>query len=484
MSQLYTGLVNETVVEAVRVALDAYAAEHHITPEASARPGVITAAEEDVIRRAVLTGLQGLRSVQTKLTDVTREAASGGGVVTSENLQALHAARVDSAASLKDAMAELMADAPALQDVVQQVSQRIREHLQDSRVPDTRDASAVAAVYTAAPDVTRVLAAAVERQVTLRAEAAQTRAAQPSATAASTVVAYSAEHWVWLVATLVVGYVAVRVVFGRLLRFGGLMHRHHRSRTVLIGLPESGKTALFAQLVRRMQLRETRTSMQVSVGPLLAAAEHGLSATADGITIVDCPGHPRLREGMLRAVADAVNVIVVIDAVTVQDSQHEGVAALAELLLGVLQSPEFFGVRRLLFVCTKRDEVTSYAAKAVRKLLEAAMVASIESRQNGMGRVESVRDSNNVVVASRGRKRTAGGRRYVLSLEGDDSMAGGGEMRSANRRDVHGAGGGGAHRFSFEQLGIPFAFVDVSSRPHPTEHRYSVAPVEEFVVGK
>ncbi|KPA84335.1 putative mitochondrial hypothetical protein [Leptomonas pyrrhocoris] len=501
MSQLYTALVNETVVEAVQVALDNYAAAHRTGPEVSTLPGVVTSAEEDVIRRAVLVGFQSLRHVQSTITTANQNTLNNG-VAVNDDAQALHTARAGAAASLQEALSCLMHNATAMQDVVQQVAMCIRAHLGDNHRPGTHDAETVASIYQAAPEVTQVLEAAMEQQLAWReSEAAAERGAAEasySSIVSHHLSAVSAAQWMWLAATLVMGYLVVRLLFGRVLGLGDALSRRRRRRrtTVLIGLPGSGKTALFGQLVRRMQLRETRTSMRENVGSLLVATERGMPATAPGVRIVDCPGHPRLRERMLTAVGEAVNVVVVIDAVTVQDSQHEGVAALAELLLGVLQSPEFYGVHKLLFACTKRDEVTSYAAKAVRKLLEAAMVASIASRQNAMGRVESVRDSNNTVISSkRGKLGGGSGRRYVLSVEGGDGSGGGacagaardvtrGHLRGATAAAVSAAGarGVGGKRFSFEQLGIPLAFVDVSSRPHPTEHKYSVSPIEEFIL--
>ncbi|KPI86050.1 hypothetical protein ABL78_4888 [Leptomonas seymouri] len=490
MSELYTGLVNETVVEAARVALEHYAAEHHTGSEARVLPGMITSAEEDVLQKAVLVGLHNLCRVQSTITTGSIHELNEG-VSVNGDVQATNMAKADAAALLREGMLRLLHNATALQDVVQQVVTRIRTHLGSSNQLGTRHPEAVVSIYGAAPEVTLVLESAVEQQLLWKDSLA---AASSRATATPYPSDFSAVQWVWLSAALVLGYLVVRLVFGRALGLGAVFSRRRRTKTVLIGLPDSGKTALFGQLVRHMQLRETRTSTRENTGPLLAAKKRGMPDTAPGVSIVDCPGHPRLRERMLRAVGEAVNVVVVIDAVSVQDSQHDGVAALAELLLGVLQSPEFYGVQRLLFSCTKRDEVTSYASKAVRKLLEAAMVASIESRQNAMGRVESVRDSSNTVITSRNRKSGRGGgtgRHFVLSVEGGDGVgsAGAGGHHDITRSHLRGAaavaaGGAvdGGKRFSFEQLGIPFSFVDVSSRPHPTEHMYSVTPVEEFIL--
>jgi signal recognition particle receptor subunit beta len=488
MSQMYMALVNETVVEAVRVALDDYAMSHDTTPEVNALPGIITTAEEEVIHRAVLVGLQNLCRVQRIVSSTSSQQHTVGydDRPLADDDATAAATRAEAAASLRKGFGLLMHNNTALQDVVHRVVTSIQAYLGESRQSGKRDGGAVAGVYSAAPEVTQMLGDAVEQQLLWNGGEAGTQAAAGQTSVVTQLGSFSAGQCVWLSATLLAGYLIFRLVFGGTLGIGATLNRRRRTRTALIGLPDSGKTALFGQLVRRIQLRETRTSMRESVGPLLVAKEQGISETTPGITIVDCPGHPRLRDHMLRAVGEAVNVVVVIDAVTVQDSQHDGVAALAELLLNVLQSTEFYGVQRLLFACTKRDEVTSYAAKAVRKLLEAAMVASIESRQNAMGRVESVRDSNNTVIASTNRKSGRGGnagRHYVLSVDdcGDAGGVDGGQglTRSHLRGD-----GGGVKRFSFEQLGIPVFFVDISSCPHSTEHKYSVAPIEAFILDK
>lgn len=473
MSVLEASLVNATVMEAVRLALDRHAAEGHVTTGDGNSAG-LSAEQEQVVRAAVLAGLQDLSS----------------------------AGEPASSRTVRAALTQLMRNASATQSVVQQALASIRTHLCAPKTTEGAGghraapddvAAAAAVVYAATPDVTRAL----EHAVAAAAAAATTAPPTPAEVRDGSIAAHlgslSGAEWMWLSASLLLGWLVVRFVFGRLLGFSGAgLSRRPRTSTVLIGLPDSGKTALFAQLVRHQQLRESRTSMRANAGFLCAVAQHGRAESAAGVRVVDCPGHPRLREEMLRAVAEAVNVVVVIDAVTVQDNQQEGVAALAELLLSVLQSPEFYGVRRLLFACTKRDEVISYASKAVRKLLEAAMVASIESRLNTMGRVESVRDSKNTVITGRGKSGgggAGGGRRYMLSVDGGAAGAAdaGGEAAVVQQARLRGAAAaaavGGSKGFSFEQLGIPVAFVDVSSRPNAAEHRYTVTPVEEFVLG-
>ncbi|KAG5469547.1 hypothetical protein LSCM1_02770 [Leishmania martiniquensis] len=488
MSVLDAVVVNQTIIEAVRVALEQYTAGgHQITAKANAA-GMPTE-QENVIRGALLAGLKSYWAAAQQHATGVASQGSAKEMEGSAHSHPVGAMTAIATRTLSAALEQLQRNATATQEVVQQALLSIGAHLRSvaSHRGDDDESIAAAAVYAATPEVTRALEAALSAQSVFAADGVK------SASVASPVEArggvaqlsgLSAVQWVWLLATLVLGYVLVSFVFGRLLGFGGALNRRRpRSNTVLIGLPDSGKTALFMQLVHHQQLLESRTSMHANIGYMCAAAQYGLSKGAKGVRVVDFPGHPRLREGMLRAISEAVNVVVVIDAITVQDSQQEGVSAVAELLFSVLQAPEFYGVQRLLFACTKRDEITSYTSKSVRKLLEAAMVTSIASRQNVIGRVESVRDSSNTVITGEGKSGSGrhGGRRYLLSLDATDNHDLGSEAAAAQGH-LRGASGVSAKSFSFEQLGIPIAFVDVSSRPNVAEHKYSVTAVEDFLL--
>lgn len=491
MNVSHAVLVNETIIEAVRVALDKYTAEGHQLSAARGDTG-LSVEEEKVIRSGVLAGLQDLcAAAQQSLThrESLENAKEADGVA---HVHPATAMTLATPRAWNSALARLGRNATAMQDAVQQAVSSIWTHLRSSasRQGDGVQPIAATAVYAATPEVIRALeAAAAVQHAVAGDDALPAGAASPMTVGsiAARLSTFSSAEWVWLSGTLVLGYLVVFFVFRRILRFGGVLSRRRpRTTTVLIGLPGSGKTALFVQLVHHQQLLDSRTSMRENIGYMSAAAQHGRSKGMAGVKVVDCPGHPRLYQGMLRVLSEAVNVVVVIDSVTVQDNRQEGVAALAELLLNVLQSPEFYGVRRLLFACTKRDEVISYASKAVRKLLEAAMVASIESRQNAMGRVESVRDGNNAVITSEGKSgggRSGGDRRYMLSLDGADSDDGG-EQAPPHHGHLRGAAGARAKSFSFDQLGIPLAFVDVSSRPNAAEHKYSITILEDFLLGK
>ncbi|KAG5495238.1 hypothetical protein JKF63_02293 [Porcisia hertigi] len=490
MTLLSSVLVNETIVEAVRVALERFTAEGHQLMRATSDANM-PVEQESVIRRAILAGLQDFCAAVQQKIPAMAAMESTKGYHSDPDSHLANEMAVRTPPTLAAAFARLARNASATQELVQQVFSIIVSHLRNSE--DRREGHIESppsiVLYAATPEVTEVVeAAAAAQPIALADNFMPNIAALPMTP--ETIVAhlrsFSPAQWVWLSAALLLGYLLVRFIVGRLLGFCCVgSRRRPRMTTVLIGLPNSGKTALFAQLVHHQQLLETRTSMCPNTGYMFAAAQRGRSKSSMGIKVVDCPGHPRLYEGMLEAVNEAANVVVVIDSVTVHDPQEGGVAALAELLTNVLQTPEFYGVRRLLFACTKRDEVISYASKAVCRLLEAAMVVSIESRQNAVGRVESVRDVNNKTIISTGKSSggsRGGNRRFVLSVDYCDSDRTFGEAASGHDR-LTGSAGARAKSFSFQQLGIPVDFVDVSSRPNTAVHSYSTAPIKQFLQG-
>ncbi|EPY38978.1 signal recognition particle receptor subunit beta [Angomonas deanei] len=173
-------------------------------------------------------------------------------------------------------------------------------------------------------------------------------------------------------------------------------------------------------------------------------------------TIVDFPGHRRLQGNLWEALAEAKKVVVVIDSITIHDDHQEGAGALAALLFSLLQSPEFIGVQQVVFACSKRDELTSYTAKAVQKLLEAAMTRTIESKQGDIGSVDRVVDGKGTVI-----QRKATGNRRSLNLECENG------------------------KFSFQSFGdscrVPISFVEVSANPNPGEHKFNTQPLVEFI---
>lgn len=269
--------------------------------------------------------------------------------------------------------------------------------------------------------------------------------------------------------------VIVAVVLFRVCGGGGNTVR--RTAVLLMGLPNSGKTCLFSQLTTGVDA-PTCTSMEINEGwtaanpnPSLPSSSSPQAGTEDGdgpastsgkSWIIDHPGHRRLYPSLRETLRRAKKVVLVVDSVTIHDDRHEGAAAVAELLYSFTQMPEFYGVKALLIACTKRDELTSYSSKAVRKLLEVAMTTCIQSRRGELSQVDQVMDSKGVVVGKRGGERSgagSGGRHFTLDLAEDES-------------------------FSFEDhMPVPVTFADVSGRTAGDQDNvgFSVAPVLRFI---
>lgn len=229
--------------------------------------------------------------------------------------------------------------------------------------------------------------------------------------------------------------------------------RPHRETVLLIGLPGSGKTLLFAQLTSAgpPSTTPTCTSMTVNRALVHGSGDNGASF----LELVDHPGHRRLYPSLDLEMQRARKVVLVVDAVTIHDDRVDGAGAVVELLYRVIKSSHFYGVSELLIACTKRDEITSYSAKAVKRLLEAAMTTCIRSHRSDLNQVDRVVDAKGVVVGEANRRAEDDwGRRHELELP--------------DRRS-----------FSFDtDMPISFQFADVSSLPSSD---YTVKPVAEFM---
>ncbi|EKF26655.1 hypothetical protein MOQ_009645 [Trypanosoma cruzi marinkellei] len=268
--------------------------------------------------------------------------------------------------------------------------------------------------------------------------------------------------------------------------FGAIgVYSRHRHTLLLIGLCGSGKTTLFAQLVAQKCV-SARTSMQPNRAIMTrrqlpshkeekeeekssfsspSRVSNGANASQ---VVVDFPGHRRLRDSLLSAIEEAMSVVVVVDAVTIQDDRQEGAQALAELIFSVFTSSAFYGVQRVLVACTKRDELTSYSAKAVRKLLEAEITRFVTSRRGDLQSLDTILNSARVVVGQKKSKFAVGG------------------GSSSSRRDgpTHQLSLDESGKFTFDNFPIPVHFADVSSVVDPARHPFNVEPVWDFVEGR
>lgn len=185
---------------------------------------------------------------------------------------------------------------------------------------------------------------------------------------------------------------------------GSLFGGPSRSTLVLCGPPAGGKTTLFQALIHPDQdkPKQTQTSMSVNAGwivPLPAAMKQQLlssSASANDdsnvdpnpsnkrFEVVDCPGHMRLFDLTLDAFKTAKVICIVVDGTKVQDSQN-GAGSVATLLMNLLTAKETAGVSSILVACNKRDELTSFTAKALQKYVEKEMKQRLSQKAAEVG---------------------------------------------------------------------------------------------------
>jgi signal recognition particle receptor subunit beta len=248
--------------------------------------------------------------------------------------------------------------------------------------------------------------------------------------------------------TLVVGGIVLGVLWvlvsfligGKTVGGGGVVavfaKKPRSNAALLVGLCGSGKTAIFLRLVgdegEGKPLPETNTSMQANKGSLGGAGTHN---------IIDYPGHRRLRGGLYEALQASKRLVVVVDSITIQDDQTQGAQAVADLLYDVLQCNAFDGVESVLFACTKRDDVTSFSAKAVRRLVEIEIARQLATRSGGVGSIEKVSSASGQVA--KGSRRAVG----APDERSDECVL----MTQPNGK------------YSFDDLRVPVSFVDVTS---------------------
>ncbi|KAI7841678.1 hypothetical protein COHA_004545 [Chlorella ohadii] len=161
---------------------------------------------------------------------------------------------------------------------------------------------------------------------------------------------------------LVLLAVLVLVVLKRLL--GG----PRGSVVLLVGPCDAGKTTLFHQLVEGSTHLGTVASMQANEasGPL--ASEKASHPGARPVTLVDVPGHPRVRGAMERYADRAAGLVFVVDSVDFMPRKTEA----AEQLYEVLSQPALARRRTpVLLACNKQDMGSkAHTVDFIRKRLE------------------------------------------------------------------------------------------------------------------
>eukprot|EP00761_Pharyngomonas_kirbyi_P005705 gb/GECH01005710.1/.p1 GENE.gb/GECH01005710.1/~~gb/GECH01005710.1/.p1 ORF type:complete len:267 (+),score=55.47 gb/GECH01005710.1/:1-801(+) len=199
----------------------------------------------------------------------------------------------------------------------------------------------------------------------------------------------------------------------------GSKKRNNRNTTLILGLTDSGKTAMYHQL-KDGKLRKTYASMRTNEGTFPLKGFHEDTS----YHIVDIPGHPRLRDEYRAFIGEAGAIIYVVDAAEITRRDQEN----AQLLFEVMTNPQVYEHSVPIFVaCNKSDRVTAYKKQSVQKRLE-----------KELSRMASTRDAQ---LSSN------------LRGEGDDDIEEE-RMQLVNEGD----------KFRFSKSPIPVDFVEVSMK--------------------
>eukprot|EP00048_Salpingoeca_helianthica_P016131 m.230605 g.230605 ORF g.230605 m.230605 type:complete len:244 (-) comp18097_c0_seq1:30-761(-) len=141
----------------------------------------------------------------------------------------------------------------------------------------------------------------------------------------------------------------------------------NRNTLLLAGPSGGGKTLLFVQLTRGTFV-ETHTSMDENVG--------SVSREKGGLTLVDVPGHERLRGSSLeKHVNDTRGVVFVVDSAKIG---KEDILKAAQYLFDLLSKPALKGIKILLFF-NKQDTASARSATAVVDALQKELTSIRDS---------------------------------------------------------------------------------------------------------
>jgi len=156
--------------------------------------------------------------------------------------------------------------------------------------------------------------------------------------------------------------IAVLAVTFLIILVAYFLNKGKKRKAILICGPcDAGKTQLFSQLLYSKE-SETYTSMQENIG-LLSLSDFGKKP----VTVLDCPGHERLRiKGLDQHKDKAMGIIYVLDASTIT----KGIRDATEFLFRILSDPSIHGSRvPIMIVCNKQDLTLAKGASVIEREL-------------------------------------------------------------------------------------------------------------------
>ncbi|EDW36473.1 GL10289 [Drosophila persimilis] len=164
-----------------------------------------------------------------------------------------------------------------------------------------------------------------------------------------------------ILVALLLGFIAVAIFVILRRRSAG------RRDFLLTGLCESGKSAIFMQLLHG-KLPETFTSIKENVGDYQAGGH-------SSVRLVDIPGHYRVRDKCFDLYKHkAKGIVFVVDSVTVQKDIRDVADPCSVLVL-----------------CNKQDQTTAKSAQVIKSLLEKELHTVRDTRSR---KLQSVGDDD------------------------------------------------------------------------------------------
>jgi signal recognition particle receptor subunit beta len=228
--------------------------------------------------------------------------------------------------------------------------------------------------------------------------------------------------------------VCLVLVFGLWMRLRGAAGGRGRRDLLLCGPSGGGKTTVFQRLTVGFS-SPTHTSVAVNVGAGTGAASK--------FRVVDCPGHPRLRDAITPYLPQAKVIAVVFDATAAADEQ-QGAPAVATLLHGFMSSKATEGAQ-IVIACNKREDPASYSASAVRRMVEREMTRILSKAATGLG---------------------------TMGLSASSSAPARAQQKRSEMMTLDASG-----EFTFDNAPRDVSFVEISTLDNSS--RYSLAPLVE-----
>ncbi|XP_004525235.1 signal recognition particle receptor subunit beta [Ceratitis capitata] len=187
-----------------------------------------------------------------------------------------------------------------------------------------------------------------------------------------------------IVLAALLGFIVMAIIL--LLRRRSLGRRDF----LLTGLSESGKTAIFMQLMHK-KFPSTFISITENVGEYCSGRLSG--------RLVDIPGHYRVRDKSFNQYKrTAKGIIFVVDSATVQKEIRD----VADALHGILADAATQSCP-ILILCNKQDLSTTKGAQVIKSILEKEMNIVRITRSRKLESVIEESDSKTVFLGKEGK---------------------------------------------------------------------------------